>query len=165
MPDREPQHQARSISFELSNRVRITAELFGDADTTQTDKCGWSSIDVFAEFPSGHRENLCCVDFEMKDENPRGFDQLRVMTFTPDGEDPNTISTPLPHRSIWISLDEDTYDVNVWDEDANMRDDFYEVGHIPSLAEAERVMNQLIQDHSFIWTRRSMQMIKGCCHD
>lgn len=158
MPDLDQQCQAKSISFELPNGVRIKAELCGDADTPQTDETGYSSIDVYAEFPSGHREYLCCADFEPKDTNPRGYDWLRVMTYKPGDDHPDTVSTPLPHRSIWLSLDEGTYDVNVWDEDLDERDEFFEVGHIPTLEEAERMMNQIMQCHSFIWTKRDSQM-------
>ena len=147
--------RTREISYSLPNGLRVVADMHGDATGVGN---GWACMDISIHFPNGHVEALCSVDYEAQMPEFRDFNRLRVLTFKPGGDDPDTITMPLPHRSIWISLDEGTYDVNVWDEDANDRDDFFEVGHIASQEEAERIMRGIISDHSFIWTVRELQI-------
>lgn len=149
-------------SFTLPNGVRIYAELNGSAGGN--DECDWSSIDICAEFPDKHIEVLCCADFEIKsEENPR--ERLRVMAFTPEKEHPAYVQEyPFRSYSVWIQHESEdgTYDINVWDEDHDERDQCMEISRIPSVREAEEKIQAIIAAHPDIrWERRDMTEGRG----
>jgi len=144
------------ISFMMPNGVRIVAELSGYAMGSDDP---WASIDLYAEFSNGRIQTLCVADFETKEGNLQGWDRFRVMLYKQNEDDPSVVFTPMPHRSIWLSLDEGSYDINVWDEDSDTRDEPMEIGHIATLMEAEWKMEDLIVNNpQIIWTKRDLQI-------
>jgi len=145
----------RRLSFIAPNGLRIVVKQQGELSETDHS---WEGLDISVHFPSGHKEALCSVDYESVSKGVLEHNRLRVLTYRSGGVDPDAIIMPISHRSIWISRDEGTYYVNVWDEDVNERDGSLEIGNIASPEDAECQMNEIISGHDFIWTIREMQI-------
>lgn len=146
------------ISFTLPGGTRIVAKLCGDAEDPNQN-VGWASIDICAQFPTGGYETLCCAYFttpnDKSADNPDDYNRLRVMLMPDDY--PATTMEPLEHRSIWLTHDEGTYDINVWNEDTEGRDPLEE-SYIPTLDEAAKRMEEIIQAHpEILWTRKPLE--------
>lgn len=157
-PDKEPQCHPTSIGYELPNGAKIRCTLEGDPEQFTFTKQGWTSLDIAIEYANGEAMVLCCVDYEHPSVSRFG-DRLRVLAYHEDQDD-YVYEHIHPYRrySIWITYDEGTYDVNVWDDDANERDDAMEICRLETLSEAESKMEALIRAHpSIAWTRRDLQ--------
>ncbi len=162
-PATEHPAQPTEISLPLTGSTRIVARLNGDAENPRHNE-GWSSIDIYAEHPNGWSELLCCAEISSLACEGKGFNRFRVMSFQPDKEEPSVILEPLEHRSIWLILEEGTYDIDVWNEDSDERDHTMGENHIPFLDEVTKKMESIIAENpQIVWTIRNPRASAYSC--
>jgi hypothetical protein len=154
--------QARQMGFTLPNGARIVGTLDGDPKAFP-DGENQVAINIGLRYPSGTTDWLACVCFEYRNEWLER-DRLLVTTHEPgDEESINEQEHPYMDYSIWISHDDDddggtSFDINIWNEDGNTRDESWEKGHVSTEAEAIEIMERIIAAHPEIfWERRPLQ--------
>ena len=158
-------NETQEISFMLPNGAKILATLDGNADSSlpKDTELDWSGIGIYMIFPDGQQDVLCAVDFEKKGKwFPRTV--LSTTVYNADKEDyVFKQEHPYQRMSIWLTYDDDddggsSYDINIWDEDANDRHEPWETGYIPEEFAALQILEEIIAEHPEIyWERKPIQ--------